>query len=356
MAEFSAGLDNPGSEIDSGTQDETVRGGLSSLDNLMKLSRRDLLQVAGVALGAERFLTMTTERESVSPGERASGRKSGFRYCFNTSTIMGHRVNGSRLPIDRVVEIAAKAGYDAIEPWIDELKAYVSAGGKLSDLKKQIHEHGMTVESGIGFASWIVDDPETRKKGLEEAKTDMDLLKQIGGLRLAAPPVGATEISGFDLAKATERYRALLEIGDQMEVVPMAEVWGFSKTLTTLGEAAHIALNADHPKACILPDIYHLFKGGSGYHGVKLLSPSAVHVFHVNDVPSNFTSEKVTDADRVFPGDGIAPIAQVLRDLKSIGYNGVLSLELFNQTYWANDPLTTAKTGLEKIKKIVAAL
>ena len=269
---------------------------------------------------------------------------------------MGCRVDGERLPIDRVIELAAKAGYDAIEPWIDELKSYVSAGGKLRDLHKQIQDHGMTVESGIGFAAWIVDDPEARKKGLEEAKQDMDLLKQIGGIRLAAPPMGATEIANFDLHKAAERYRTLLELGDEMEVVPMAEVWGFSKTLTTLGETAQVALNADHPKACILPDIYHLYKGGSGYHGVKMMSAAAVHVFHVNDAPANFTRETVTDADRVFPGDGVAPIAQVLRDLQAIDFKGVLSLELFNKTYWEADPLQTAKTGLEKIKNIVAQL
>ena len=299
---------------------------------------------------------MSEERKPEMHSETNLQPKVKFRYCFNTSTIMGCRVNGTRLPINEVVDIAAKAGYDAIEPWIDELKSYVSGGGKLKDLHKQIQDHGMTVESGIGFAAWIVDDPEIRRKGLEEAKQDMDLLKQIGGLRLAAPPVGATEISNFDLHRATERYRTLLELGDEMEVIPMAEVWGFSKTLTTLGEAAQIALNADHPKACILPDIYHLYKGGSGYHGVKLLSNSAVHVFHVNDVPANFTREKVTDADRVYPGDGIAPIAQVLRDLQSIGYSGILSLELFNKSYWEADAFQTAKTGLEKIKRIASTL
>ena len=55
----------------------------------------------------------------------------------------------------------------------------------------------------------------------------------------------------------------------------------------------------------------------------------------------------------LFPGDGIAPVAQVLRDLRAIGFSGVLSLELFNKTYWQANPLQTAKTGLEKLKRIV---
>ena len=285
--------------------------------------------------------------------EESGAVKAQFRYCFNTSTIMGYRESGAHLPIEAVVEIAAKAGYNAIEPWINELSACAQKHGGLKDLDRLIRDHGMTVEGGIGFAEWISDDPDRRKKGLEEAKRDMGLLSEIGGTRIAAPPAGATEIENFDLRKAAERYRSLLELGDSMGVVPMAEVWGFSKTLGTLGEAAQVALNADHPSACILPDIYHLYKGGSGFNGLKLLNASAIPVFHVNDYPANPPRANIDDSLRVFPGDGIAPIAQVLRDLREIGFSGVLSLELFNKTYWQADPLQTAKTGLDKLKRIV---
>ena len=68
-----------------------------------------------------------------------------------------------------------------------------------------------------------------------------------------------------------ERYRALLELGDQIGVVPQVEVWGFSRTLGRLGEAALVAMEARHPSACILPDVYHLYRGGSGLGGIKLL-------------------------------------------------------------------------------------
>jgi 2-keto-myo-inositol isomerase len=133
----------------------------------------------------------------------------------------------------------------------------------------------------------------------------------------------------------------------------MAEVWGFSKTMQTLGEAAMVAIGSDHPSACILPDIYHLYKGGSGFHGVKLLSASAVHVFHLNDYPANPPRETITDADRVYPGDGIAPLGDVFRELKAVGYNGVLSIELFNHAYYAQDALVVARTALEKLRAAV---
>ena len=226
-----------------------------------QISRREALALAGATLGTGAFMETTSPHPSAAtPREKAQP----FRYCFNTSTI-----RGQKLPLVDVIEIVAKAGYHAIEHWIDEIERYRQGGGDLKDLKKRLHDHGISVESGIGFAAWIVDDDAARAKGLEQARHDMDLLAQIGGKHLAAPPVGATEIAHFDLRKAAERFRALMEVGDQVGVVPMAEVWGFSKTMQTLGEAAMVAIGSDHPKACILPDVYHLYKGGSGFNGLS---------------------------------------------------------------------------------------
>jgi len=210
------------------------------------------------------------------------------------------------------------------------------------------------VESAIGFASWIVDDDAARKKGLEQARYDMDLVQQLGGVRLAAPPVGATNQANLDLFRAAERYRALCEVGAKLGVVPQVEVWGFSRSLSRLGETALVAIESAHPQACILADVYHLHKGGSGFTGLRLLSAASMQVFHMNDYPADPPREKITDAHRVYPGDGVAPLVPMLRDLQRLGFRGMLSLELFNREYWKQDALVVARTGLAKMKAVVA--
>src|SRR5947208_245077 len=271
-----------------------------------------------------------------------------FGYCLNTSTI-----DGQKLSIVEKVEIAAKAGYQAIEPWIRELDQHVKGGGNLKDLGKRVRDSGLTVPSAIGFAEWIVDDETKRKKGMEEAKRDMDMIQQIGGQRLAAPPAGAISQSDLNLFKAAERYRALLDLGASMGIVAELELWGFSKALSRLGEVTLVAIESGHPKACILLDIYHLYKGGSEFHGLKCLSGSFLSVIHFNDYPGTPPRASITDAARVYPGDGVAPLKAILRDLRAIGYQGFLSLELFNRDYWSQDPLQVARTGLEKMKTTV---
>ena len=273
-----------------------------------------------------------------------------FGYCMNTSTI-----RGQGLPIEAEVDLIAKAGYQAVEPWISELDQHVKSGGSLKDLGKRIHDLGLTVESAIGFAEWIVDDDVRRQRALDQAKREMDMVAQIGGKRYAAPPAGATDKRDGDLLKIAARYGELIKVGAEVGVVPQVELWGFSQTLCRLGEVAMVAIESGQPQACILLDIYHIYKGGSLLTGLPLLNGGGLHVIHLNDYPGTASRQEITDAQRVFPGDGVAPLADIFRTLRSIGFRGYLSLELFNKEYWKQDALTVAKTGLEKTRALVQA-
>jgi len=288
---------------------------------------------------------------SSGPGPAAAATgDSGFVYCLNTATLQGYR-----LELVQTLGIAAKAGYQAIEPWLTLINAYTRAGGSLPDLRKRIADLGLTVESAIAFAEWMVDDPARRARGLEQAQRDMEVVAAIGGKRIAAPPAGANTGAEIELPRIVERYRALLDLGDRMGVVPELELWGASVNLRRLSQVVSVALETGHPKACVLADVYHLYKGGSGFLGLRLLSGQAIQVLHMNDYPADPPRETIADRDRVYPGDGIAPMKQILTDLRRINPAAVLSLELFNPAYWKGDPLETAKTGLSKMQQAVRA-
>ncbi len=275
-------------------------------------------------------------------------REQPFGYCLNTSTLQGQK-----LDLVQLVDIAAQAGYQAIEPWVRELEAHVKDGGNLKVLGQRIRDRGLSVPSAIAFFEWIVDDEERRKKGLEEARRSMELVQQIGGQRIAAPPAGAMSQTDLNLLRAAERYRALLELGERIGVVPQVEFWGFSRALSRLGEAALVAMESGHPQACVLADIYHLYKGGSSIDGLRLLSGTALHVVHCNDYPAQPPRAAISDAQRIYPGDGSAPLKTIFRTLRQIGFRGMLSLELFNRDYWRQDALAVARTGLEKMRAAV---
>jgi len=311
------------------------------------MSRRRAVIHAGVGIAA---MYASCPRRAAAgekkPQENLRGEP--FGYCLNTGTIMGQN-----LPLEREAEIAAKAGYRGFEPWIRRIEEFTKGGGSLSDMRKRIADLGLTVESAIGFANWIDDDEAKRAKGLEQMKRDMDLVAQLGGRRIAAPPAGGYQ-KPIELPRVVERYRKVLELGRQAGVVPQLELWGGSKTLRRLGEVAYVITEAAHPDACALLDIFHIYRGGSDFGGLRMFNGAAMHMLHVNDYPADPPRDKITDAERVLPGDGVAPVVPILRDLHAAGFRGMLSLELFNKELWKQDPLVVARTGLEKIKALVA--
>jgi len=306
-----------------------------------RITRRGVLGAAGAAV-AGLVLPGEGRAQPTPPAEP-------FGYCLNGGTI-----RGQRLGLVREIEVAAEAGYGAIEPWVGSVRRYQQEGGSLKDLAKRLADAGLKVPGAIGFARWIVDDEKVRAEALEQCKGDMDMLRQIGGTGIAAPPAGANRKKLADPRAAGERYAALLDVGVKTGVVPMLEVWGPSPTCGRLSEAAAVAIESGHPKACLLLDVYHLFRGGSDFDGLKLLGPKAMHVFHVNDYPADPPREQLKDSHRVMPGDGAAPMGQILRDLRDIGFRGWLSLELFNRDYWKKPALQTAKIGLAKMQAAVA--
>src|ERR1051325_3140702 len=88
-----------------------------------------------------------------------------FRYCLNTATLQGYKPS-----LAETVDAAGKAGYRAIEPWLNLITAYTGQGGSLADMRKRIADHGLTVESACAFPQWMVDDAPRRAPALEQAK------------------------------------------------------------------------------------------------------------------------------------------------------------------------------------------
>ncbi|MDG2221186.1 MAG: sugar phosphate isomerase/epimerase [Rubripirellula sp.] len=308
------------------------------------IPRRDLLIAASAMTAAA-----STSATPSSAAESAVSKP--IRFALNTSTI-----RGQKLPLDKQVDVAASAGYDGIEPWIRDIQKYQEGGGSLPDLKKKIADLGLTVDSAIGFANWIVDDDAARAKGLEDARREMLLVTAIGGDKVAAPPVGAHRNNSTPppLPVIAQRYRALLEVGDEVGVVPQLELWGFSPTLSKLSELAYVAAGAAHPKACVLPDFYHIYKGGNDFASLGMIEASRMHCFHINDYPAEPSRDSIADKDRVFPGDGVCPLPDLIRQLVGNGFRGTFSLELFNPQYWERDAAEVAVEGLQKCKAVVA--
>ncbi len=305
------------------------------------MNRREILKstLAGAAV-----VSSSLETYAAKPKKS----KHNFTFCLNTSTIRKQNIG-----LMAEIETAAKVGFDGIEIWMGTLEKYVKEGGKLSDVKKKSSDLGIVIEDSIGFAKWIVDDETERIKAMEQLKREIDMLAQIGCKRIAAPPFGATTGADVDLKKAAERFHKVVELGKEMGVLPQLELWGFSKNLHLFGETLFVAAESGHPDAIILPDVYHLFRGGSPFEALNMIAGNKMQMFHMNDFPANADKNTITDGMRVMPGDGVAPFKEILGILNKKNTPIVLSLEIFNEDVWKMDALAACQMGIDKMRKVV---
>ena len=129
-----------------------------------------------------------------------------------------------------------------------------------------------------------------------------------------------------------------------MGVIPQLEVWGFSTTLSKLGETMLVATREQAPEGLRAARRLSPAQGRQRFR-----RPAAARRRGDALLPHERLSrptpprETINDADRVYPGDGVAPLTQILHDLFATGFRGTLSLELFNPHYWKQDAESPAR-------------
>jgi sugar phosphate isomerase/epimerase len=267
---------------------------------------------------------------------------SDFLLCLNTSTIRP-------VPLLDKIRIAGAAGYEAIEPWNDEITDYLNQGGSVAELKKALEGAGLKVVSVIALHGWITATEGEKAGVFDDCRRRMDQAAALGSPYIVASPPR----EAVDLKHAASRFAELLALGRQAGVTPAMEFLGFVDGIKAVAAARAIAEGSRVAGATIVADVFHMIRGGGSIDDLLTLEGKQLACFHINDVPATPDPLTQTDADRVMLGEGIADLPRVIANLRSIGYRGPISLELFNRALWAQDPADVARRGIERLRALV---
>ena len=74
---------------------------------------------------------------------------------------------------------------------------------------------------------------------------------------------------------------------------------------------------------------------------IESLDQNKLFIFHINDA-EDLPKERLTDAHRLYPGTGILPLREIKDRFDRIGYNRMVSVEIFRPEYWQQDPFDVA--------------
>ncbi len=270
-----------------------------------------------------------------------------MRLGFNGATTMT-----SVLETD--IRIAGHAGFDALEITASKLQRFLNSHS-IHDARELIEEAKLKPYTINSIEKINLREPEGRDEVLAQTK----LLSQYAS-SLACPWIIAVPGPAPDGLQWKAARAATVEILQEMASIAAAygigiafEFLGFPwSSVRTAAQAWEIVQETAQANVSMVIDTCHFYAGGSTIDSISALDPGKVAILHINDVDP-LPRELITDANRLFPGDGVIPLGQIIGALRQIGYDEIASVEIFRPEYWQRDPFSVAEEAKAKTQRVL---
>ena len=289
---------------------------------------------------------MLTRRKLVAAGAAlpVTAAASGKMFlCMHQTTSVAAGFRGS-------LEGYARAGIRSVEvipPLVEEFtkrESVAAARRLLSDL-------GLRAVSSGGVRG-LAEPHAGRARALEDLKRTAALIAELGIDRMVCPCGTAEKFTTDDYARGAENLREAGDIVKPLGITAMLEFMRGSTFIGTLPTALNMTRQAAHPNVRPMFDCYHFWAGLSKFEDLELIHDSEIHHVHFQDVPG-IPRELLDNGTREIPGDGVSPLASILRKLAEKNYRGPLSVELFYPQLQKSDPFEVASRVRHKAEPIL---
>ena len=252
------------------------------------------------------------------------------------------------------IKAAGEAKFDLVELWASKLRKYL-ASHSIDELKGLLTENAVEPYS-INSIEHITFRTQ---EDYELIKAECGELSAVAG-QLYCPyivvvpgklPEGATEAE-----IVAESVRVLNELADISEPYGVSLAFEFlgqtDCSVQTLDLAEKIINEVNRKSVGVVIDSFHFYAGNSSFEAIDSLDPSKLFIFHINDA-EDLPKESLTDAERLYPGLGILPLAEIKAHFDKIGYDRMASIEIFRPEYWGQDPFEVAKKAKAATEKVL---
>jgi 2-keto-myo-inositol isomerase len=252
------------------------------------------------------------------------------------------------------IRAASRAGYDLIEIWAKKMEAFL--------LKKSIRDlNGLFKKEKIKPLAINSVEFITFNSSWEKINT-MNLIQRYAEIadRLNCPyivlvpsprPQGISDKEVYE-----ESVKVLREISNRFKKYKVKfafEFLGFSWcSVSTLEQDIEIVKAVNRNNIGLVLDTFHFYVGGSAMDSIKKIDKENLYILHMNDA-EDLPKQSLQDAHRLYPGEGVIPLKEIISKLKEIRYDGPVSIEMFRPEYWTHPAEEVAEKGIEAIKKFL---
>ena len=267
-----------------------------------------------------------------------------MELCFNEMTVMK---NGA-LPED--IALCAQAGFSAVELRKGTLLRYLRGGGTLEE--QHVRAASLNALESISF----------------QTKAGGRMLRELSDWCFAACRVlgcGCMEvIASFHVPEGTSATAICRETADSLlRLSDAAADYGVrlalefmavpGSSVRTFAQCAEILEAVDRANVGMLLDTWHFCAGGSRPEELSALRGDRLFMVHVRDCPARapFTAQR---AESYWPGEGDAPLEELLRSVRATGYDGPCSVEVMDPNVLALPAEEAIRRAAETMKPLLA--
>jgi 2-keto-myo-inositol isomerase len=242
------------------------------------------------------------------------------------------------------IKAASQAGFELIEIWAAKLREFLKTK-TTADLKNLLEENNIepySINSIEHITFRTAQDYEEIKAECKELST---IAGEIGCPYVVVVP-GKLPENATKEEIIEESVKVLNELGDIAEKHYVSLAFEFlgqaDCSVQTLDLCNEIVEKVNRKNIGNVIDTFHFYAGNSTFEAIEKMNPEKLFIFHINDA-ENLPKDELTDAHRLYPGEGILPIKEIKAKFDQIGYDKMVSIEIFRPEYWNENPFEVAR-------------
>ena len=245
----------------------------------------------------------------------------------------------------------ADAGCTAIEVWLTKLETHLE-GHSLDDTRKLLHDRGLAPAAAAYQGGLLLSQGDQRRAHFDHFRRRLDLCQALGIPTLLVVADFAQALDRLALERAVVSLRQAAQWAGAFGVRLALEFRGKDTFCASLDTALALVGQCGEPNVGVNFDVFHYYTGPSKLEDLDLLTRDNLAHVQLCDL-AGVPRELATDADRVLPGDGDFHLGPILDRIRAAGYDGAVSLELFNPVLWKARPAQVAEIGLTALRTVL---
>lgn len=240
------------------------------------------------------------------------------------------------------LEAIAKAGFDGIEIFEQD---FIADAGAPREIGQMVRDHGLEISLFQPFRDFEGLTGTLRTRAFDRARLKFDTMAELGAeLMLICSTVHPQSLGGID--RAADDFAELGQIAAERGLRVGFEALAWGRHVNDHRDAWEIVRRADHPAVGLIVDSFHTLSRRIDPDTIRRIPGDRIFFVQLADAPR-------IDMDLLYwsrhfrnmPGEGDLPVTEFMRAVLATGYDGPVSLEIFNDQFRGGRPEGLARDG-----------